>query len=490
MNTIKMKSRNPRLCRLFCSGPNNHGPAQAALPLCRNRNNRSFIFRILISFTALAMCCAAVSAQNPARAIVLKGALLIDGTGRPVIENSVIVISADKIVAAGKAGTVKIPKDAEVRDVSGKTIMPSLINLHGHLGLSTNGADSTGGKYTEENVRRQLRQYQSYGVGTVASLGEDSELIFSLRDAQRAGNLSGARFFTAGRGFAEASSHPNPADARYHPSTPEEARADIDALAAHHPDYVKMWVDDNLGHGNKMKPEVYQAIIDEAHRHNLRVFAHEFYLADAKALIAAGLDGFAHSIRDQPVDEELIKLMKARDMFLIPTLVRDEVLFAYAQSSSWLSDPFFQAGVDSGVLAMLRSDDFVDKIRKDPDLEKYKAGLAMAERNLKTLSDAGVRIAFGTDSGIPTRFPGYFEHRELQLMVEAGLTPMQAIVAATGTNAGILKSEKQFGTLQAGRQADFLILDANPLQDIHNTEKLSAVWQAGKTVPSFSAKPN
>jgi imidazolonepropionase-like amidohydrolase len=453
-------------------------------------NKRSGILAILIVCVAMQAFCARVGAQAPTRDIVLKGALLIDGTGRPAIQNSVLIIRADKIIAAGKAGSVRIPKDAEVRDVSGKTIMPALINLHGHIGLTTNGADSTGGKYTEENVRWQLLKYLSYGVGTVASFGEDSELVFSLVDAQHAGNLPGARLFTAGRGFAEVNTHPNPADPRFHPNTPEEARAKVVELAAHHPDYVKMWVDDNLGRGTKMKPELYQAIIDEAHRQHLRVFAHEFYLADAKALIAAGLDGLAHSVRDQPIDDELIKVMKARDIFLIPTLVRDEVMFIYAQGGKWLDDPFFLAGVDPGVLATLHSPDFIDKIRRDPDLAKYQAGLEMAKKNLKTLSDAGVKIAFGTDSGVPTRFSGYFEHRELQLMVDAGLTPMQAIVAATSTSAGILRGEKEFGTLQPGRQADFLVLDASPLQDIHNTEKLSGVWQAGKTVPSVSAKQN
>jgi imidazolonepropionase-like amidohydrolase len=180
--------------------------------------------------------------------------------------------------------------------------------------------------------------------------------------------------------------------------------------------------------------------------------------------------------------------MKARGVFLIPTLVRDEVLFAYADNVKWLNDPFFLAGLDSGALTIIRSPEVVEKTRKDPDIAKYRAGLEMAKKNLKTLSDAGVKVAFGTDSGVPTRFPGYFEHRELQLMVEAGLTPMQAIVAATGTNAEILGGAKQFGTLQPDRRADFLVLDASPLVDIHNTEKLSAVWQAGKKVPSVSAK--
>jgi imidazolonepropionase-like amidohydrolase len=450
--------------------------------------NQSYARVIAGIFLTLTIACPRAGAQAKTQQIVLKGARLIDGTGRPAIENSVLVIEGDHVVAAGKAGAVSLPKDADVRDLSGKTIMPAMTNLHGHLGLSLNGADSAAGNYTQANVVKQLNKYLSYGVATVASFGQDEDAIYSVRDAQHAGSLGGARVFTAGHGFLEYTGKASPTDHRYRPQNPEEARTDVRELAAHHPDYVKMWVDDNLGHGTKIQPAVYQAIIDEAHKQHIRVFAHEFYLGDAKALLAAGIDGFAHSIRDQPVDDDVMKTMKARGVFLIPTLVRDEVLFAYADNLKWLNDPFFQAGLEPGALAIIRSPEVVEKTRKDPDIAKYRAGLEMAKKNLKTLSDAGVKIAFGSDSGVPTRFPGYFEHRELQLMVEAGLTPMQAIVAATGTNAEILGGAKQFGTLQAGRRADFLVLDANPLDDIHNTERLSAVWQAGKTVPSVSAK--
>jgi imidazolonepropionase-like amidohydrolase len=450
--------------------------------------NRRYAWVILGIFMSMLVSFPRAGAQDKTRQIVLKGARLVDGTGRPAIENAVLVIEGDHVVAAGKTGMVSIPKDAEVQDVSGKTIMPALINLHGHLGLSVNGADSVAGHYTQENVLKQLNKYLSYGVATVTSLGQDDDEIYKIRDAQHAGTLGGARLYTAGRGFLEYTGRANPADHRYRPQTPEEARADVRELAAHHPDFMKMWVDDGLGHGVKIQPAIYQAIIDEAHKQHIRVFAHEFYLNDAKALLAAGIDGFAHSIRDQAVDNDVMQAMKARGVFLIPTLVRDEVLFAYADNLKWLDDPFFKAGFEPAAMAMVRSPENVEKGRKDPDIAKYRAGLEMGKKNLKTLSDAGVKIAFGTDSGIPTRFPGYFEHRELQLMVEAGLTPMQAIVAATGTNAEILGGAKQFGTLQSGRRADFLVLDANPLEDIHNTERLSAVWQAGKIVPSVSAK--
>ena len=450
--------------------------------------NRAYTWVALFIFLGALVAVPRAGAQAKTQRVVLKGARLIDGTGRPAIENSVLVIEGDRVVAAGKAGAVSIPKDAVVQDLSGKTIMPALINLHGHLGLSSNGADAIPGHYTQENVVKQLNKYLSYGVATVASFGQDEDAIFSVRDGQHAGNVGGARVYTAGHGFLEYTGKSYPNDSRYRPQTADEARADVRELAVHHPDYIKMWVDDGLGHGTKMQPAVYQAIIDEAHKQHIRVFAHEFYLGDAKSLLAAGLDGFAHSIRDQPVDDDLIKTMKARNVFLIPTLVRDEVLFAYADNLQWLNDPFFLAGLEPGALAIIRSPENIDKGRKDPDIAKYRAGLQMGKKNLKTLSDAGVKIAFGTDSGIPTRFPGFFEHRELQLMVEAGLTPMQAIVAATGTNAEILGGAKEFGTLQPGRKADFMVLDGNPLDDIHNTEKLSAVWQAGKTVPSVSAK--
>jgi len=449
---------------------------------------RSYAWMILNIFLSLSVVCPRAGAQTKTRQIVLKGARLIDGTGRPAIENSVLVIEGDHIVAVGKTGTVSIPEGADVKDVSGKTIMPALINLHGHLGLSTNGADSVAGHYTQENVLKQLNKYLSYGVATTTSLGQDDDEIYKIRDAQRSGALGGARLYTAGRGFLEYTGRANPADHRYRPQTPEEARADVRELAAHHPDFMKMWVDDGLGHGVKIKPEIYQAIIDEAHKQHIRVFAHEYYLGDAKALLAAGIDGFAHSIRDHAVDQDVMQTMKARGVFLIPTLVRDEVLFAYADSLKWLDDPFFVAGFEPAAIAMARSPENVEKGRKDPDIARYRAGLEMGKKNLKTLSDAGVKIAFGTDSGIPTRFPGYLEHRELQLMVEAGLAPMKAIVAATGTNAEILGAAKQFGTLQPGRRADFLVLDANPLDDIHNTERLSAVWQSGKIVPSVRAK--
>ncbi len=460
---------------------------------------------LLVLVTGLA---AVAPAQCRDKSLVLEGARLIDGTGRPPLEDSALVVEGGKVRAVGKRGSIRYPKGAEVMDVRGKTILPALINLHGHLGL-TAGLKQGAENYTEANIREQLAKYLAYGVGTVVSLGSDQDLIYQLREAQRAAppgrSLRSSRLFTAGRGFGVKGGYPPTlanAEDRYRAETAEEARTQVRELAQHHPDFVKIWVDDDFDRVPKMQPEIYRAIIDEAHRHGLRVLAHVFYLADAKALVAAGVDGLGHSVRDQVVDLELASAMKARGVFLVPTLVRDESTFIYAEGAKWLDDPFFQAGVDRSVLATLRSAAFIEKFRSNPDIAKLKSAFEMGKKNLKTLFEAGVKIGFGTDSGPPLRFQGYFEHRELQLMVESGLTPAQAIVAATGAGAQILaggagvnppkadgsSTSSDFGTLEPGKQADFLVLDADPLEDIHATERLSAVWQAGEPVRAFAAQ--
>ena len=227
------------------------------------------------------------ASQARAQETVLRGARLIDGTGRPAIEDAVIVIEGGRIREVGSADSVAVPRGAKSLNLRGKTVMPLLINLHGHLGLTRNGIQVNSQSYTEENIRSQLEKYLAYGVGTVVSLGLDQDLIYKLRQGQRAGSFPGAQIFTAGRGLGVPSGHPPTlpgAEDVYRPQTPEEARAQVREVAGHHPDFVKIWVDDDFGRLPKMKPEIYRAIIDEAHRHHLRVVAHVFYLADAKAL--------------------------------------------------------------------------------------------------------------------------------------------------------------------------------------------------------------
>lgn len=415
---------------------------------------------------------------------VISGVRLIDGTGQPPKENVDLVLQADKIRDIVKTGSQSYPKGTRIVDARGKTVMPALINAHGHLGL-LKGTQMAATNYTKENILRQLKHYEAYGVDTVVSLGTDQDQIYQLRDEQRQATLPGARILTAGQGFGVAGGNPPLKMGTvevYRPDSVQKARADVRELATHHPDILKIWLDDNFHKVPEMKPGIYQAIVDEAHRLKLRVAAHVFYLEDAKSLVKSGVDVLAHSIRNRSVDQELIAAMRQKNVFLIPTLTLDQSHYIYAEQPSWMKDSFFKAALEPGVLEMLHSEAYINKVRKDPDTPKWQAASATSLRNLKTLYDAGVKVGFGTDSGAdPARIQGFDEHRELQLMVEAGLTPMQAILCATRDNAQLL-GINSIGTLEPGKQADFLVLDGNPLDDIRNTTKLFAVWHAGQQI--------
>ncbi len=412
-----------------------------------------------------------------AQVVAIKNVRVIDGSGKPPVEAATLVIAGGRIRAVGPK--VAVPKDATVVDGAGKTVIPGLFNLHGHVGL-TKGLTQARENYTRENVLEQLRRYLHYGVTSVVSLGTDFEPIFEVRAEQRTGKLDGARVYTAGRGFSLKGGFPNLGAFSRPISAPEEVRPQVDELAAQKVDVIKMWVDDNLGRTPKFTPAVYTAIIDQAHKHNIKVMAHLFHLDDAKGLVDAGLDDMAHSVRDADVDDELIAKLKRRGAFAVATLTRDASLFIYPDSPAWLKDPFFRNFQPADAVAGVEREAYKKRVRDDPDYPKLRGFLTQAQRNLKKLSDAGVKIAFGTDSGPPARFQGWSEHWELELMVEAGLTPMQALVAATRNSAEALGVAKDYGTLEPGKAADFVVLDANPLDDIRNTRKIHSVWLAGK----------
>jgi imidazolonepropionase-like amidohydrolase len=278
-------------------------------------------------------------------------------------------------------------------------------------------------------------------------------------------------------------------DQIYRPSTAEEARAEVTESASRHPDIIKLWVDDLFGTAPKMSPEVSDAIIvrahaiiDEAHRRSYKVAAHMFYLSDAKALISNGIDVLAHSVRDQLVDTELIGMMKARGVAYIPTLELDESNYIFAEHPPWMEEPFFTQAVDPALLQRWRSPLYAKEMQANPNTRRNRAAAATGQRNLKTLFDAGVKIAFGTDSGaLPTRIPGFAEHWELQLMVRSGLSPMDALVCATKTSSEVIGATDR-GTLEIGKLADFVVLDGNPLEDIRNTTRIEMIYHDGKRV--------
>lgn len=439
---------------------------------------------LLLAVVPLALSMTALAAENDSQVVVLAHVRLIDGTGAPPRENMFIAIRDGKIVGITKDST-DVPKPARLIDYSGKTVMPGIINAHGHLALVC-GTQNSATCYTKDNVIAELRQYERFGVTTMLSLGLNRDLIYEVQAEQRAGKLDGASVYSADRGIGVPDGAPPLAyapDQLYQPKTPEEARADVDAMASRHANFVKVWVDNMHGTKPSMDPAVYRAVIDEAHRDRIPVAAHIYYLADAKSLVNDGVNVLAHSVRDQRVDGELIAAMKQRGTYYIPTLTVDWSFFGFAEEPKWKDNAFLRGAVSPELLVALTGDAAQQKVEHDPSLAQHKQDFAMDRKNLKAMYDAGVKVAFGTDSGaMPSRVPGFAEHQELAMMVDAGLTPMQAILCATKTNAELLGIQDRVGTLTVGKQADLIVLDGNPLDDIHNTQKIVAVWHGGMKV--------
>ena len=419
---------------------------------------------------ALLLALLGVPGLSTAQTAALEGARIVDGRGG-VIERGTIVIRDGKIAAAGAAGNVVVPDGAQRIDARGATIIPGLVNAHGHL-TSAVGMRSGPGGATRENLVRQLKTYARYGITTVFSLGEDPDVadtVLQLRNEQAGGTLHGARLFIAGPVINAA--------------TADAARAATDKVAAIKPDLLKIRIDDNLGSARKMPEEAWRATIARSDELKLPIATHIFYLADAKAALLAGADIIAHSVRDMPVDGEFAREMKARAACYSPTLMREVSTFVYGSTPAWARDPFFLEGTTPAVADELSDPARQAQVRSGNGYKqglRYKEGLEVAKRNLKTLSDAGVRIAMGTDTGPAGRWQGFFEHLELEMMVESGMTPMQVLVAATGAAAECHGKAGQIGTLQPGAAADLLVLDANPLDDIRNTRKIRSVWIAGR----------
>jgi imidazolonepropionase-like amidohydrolase len=412
---------------------------------------------------------------------VLKNFTLIDGSGRPPMGSYSMIIDNGRIRWVGPVGQLKAPGSAEVVDLAGKYVMPGIINLHGHIG-NTVDLKQDASFFTRENIEKNLNTYASYGVTTVLSMGTDQDLIFKIRDEQRAGRPSSTRVYTAGQGMVFKGGYGGLAGVNSGIATVSEVEPAVAAQAAKKVDIIKLWMDDHLGTQKKMPYDIGKAIIDSAHRHHLSVAAHIFYLQDAKQLVEYGVNGLAHSVRDKLVDPAMVDSMKKHAVWqMAPTLSREASMFIYGQPPPFADMAFFRRGVPANVVNTLKSPAYQKTIRSDPEFDRYRGFFETAKRNLKTLADAGVKYGFGTDTGPPGRFPGYFEHWEMELMVEAGLTPMQVITAATRNSAEFLGA-KDLGTLEPTKWADLVVLERNPLDDIKNTRTISAVYIAGNKV--------
>ncbi len=405
------------------------------------------------------------SASANEGSIAFVGARIIDGTRAAPIEEGVVVITDGRVRTVGPRSDVTIPAGAQIIDVSGKTIMPGLINAHGHVG-GTLGLET--GYYNTDNLLRQLGLYARYGVTAVNSLGGDEEQGFALRNAQFDKGLERARIYVAGSvvvGESEAA-----------------IRAEVNRNADLGANFIKVRIDDELGTVTKMPRNIFDALVDQAHIRRLPVAAHLFYLDDAKYILNAGANLLAHSVRDLPVDDELIDLINEKGVCYIPTLTREVSTFVYESEPAFFSDPYFLKEADPAILEQLRSPERQSRMRNSRAAAGYKVALEVAMANVKALHDGGVRIAMGTDTGPPARFQGYFEHMEMQMMVDAGLSPIEAIRASTGVAADCM-GMGDIGTLEPGNWGDLIVLSANPAEDIANSKTIESVWIAGNRVP-------
>jgi imidazolonepropionase-like amidohydrolase len=398
--------------------------------------------------------------------ILFEGARLVNGDGS-VVENSAFVIEGGKFSSVGRKGQVKAPAGATRVNLTGKTVMPTIVDTHVHLGwwvVKTNqiGADT----YSRENLIDHLQRVAYYGIAAVQSMGIDpGETGYEIRANPPP---DAALFRMAGRGMAMPKAGPGRVywqPIAYGVTTEAEARADVRELAAKKVDLVKIWVDDRNGTVPKLKPELYRAIIDEAHKNNLRVAAHVFYLSDAKDLLRSGVDILAHLVRDRDVDDELIGLLKQHpNVYAISTLPDRET----TEADLKLAAETYPASQIKRVREELAA-------VKPEDAEKARDAYGIQARNLMKFQAAGTRIVMGTDSSTAV---GWNVHQELTDMVIAGMKPKDVLRAATKTAAEMMKLD-QLGAVAAGKSADFIVLDANPLEDINNTRKIADVYERG-----------
>lgn len=418
------------------------------------RPPRRLATRVALGGLIVALATAGLTSATRAQAGITRaftGMTLLDGTDAAPVPNATLLVRDGKVVAAGPAARVSIPAGVERVSLAGKVVMPGLINAHGHASSVEN-----------------LATYAAYGVTTVYSLGDETPAVFAARAAQRTAPPRHARVYVAGPVL-------NPTDAA-------DAAVQVARVAAQGVDIVKIRVDDNLGTARKMSPEVYRAVIAAAHARGLRVAAHLYYLDDAKALLAAGADYLAHSVRDLPVDDAFVRALVASRVCYSPTLMREVSTYVYETTPPFFADSLFLAHANREWMATVQQPARMEATRTSASAQRYKAQLPVAMRNLATLHRAGVPIAMGTDTGPLGRFQGYFELMELEMMVDAGLTPAQALHSATLGAARCLQLDRELGSLEAGKWADFVVLDASPLERIANVRRQAGVYVGGERV--------
>ncbi len=452
--------------------------------VARPADDDTVLTRVLCGAFILAVATAAVA--QPRVELALLDGTVITADGRSTVAQA-IAIGGGVILAVGTSAEIRARVGAETRviDLAGKAVMPALISTHGHPGFQK-GVTYLSANYTRETVMDDLDRALYFGVSVVQSQGiERGDVLYRIRADQAAGTLGGAKLLVAGRGIGAPNAGPGAAayaGIAYEISTVAEARSAVAELAAQRVDIVKVWVDDRNGRALQLRPELYRAVIDAAHRRDLRVNAHVFYHADAEGLVAAGIDGLVHLVRDVEMSDALIAEIVERNVYVNANLSSPRRA-TQVGTPPWLTpgDPMLQLLTESVAPDVIAKMEAAFR-RRDPQaaaeaLERY----AILERSLAKLGAVGAKVVLGADTGVEDHLFGLAEHLELQAMVDAGLTPAQALVAATSRAAEYLHLDDR-GSLVPGKRADLLVLDASPLEDIVNTRRISRAFINGAEV--------
>jgi imidazolonepropionase-like amidohydrolase len=420
------------------------------------------------------------------------GARLIAGDGSAPIDDSAFLVENGTITKVGRKGSVTAPRGAGRINLTGKTVMPTLINAHGHPGFQR-GLTYSADNFTRENIVDDLNRALYFGVAAVQSQGiEKGDVMYQIRADQEAGTLGGARLHIAGRGIGAPNAGPGGAayaGIAYEVTTEDQARKAVQEVAARKVNLVKIWVDDRNGRAPRLSPDLFRAVIDEGHKHGLQVNAHVFYHTDAVDLVNAGIDALVHLVRDKEMDDALVASVVQHNVYVHPNLSPEWT--TYTDLPHWLQDgdplmTLLQESAPAPVIARMRK----TFGNRDPAaVERTRTQYAILQRSLAKLARANAKITLGSDTGLEDHLFGMAEQHELESMVKAGMTPMQVIVAATSRPAAYLKLAKM-GTLAPGMAADFLVLDANPLDDITNTQRISKVYVNGAEVDRAALRPS